>query len=391
MNKPEPVIVTGFISEYPYGGVAWQTLHYIEGLRRSGFDPYYFEETGTWPADPKHGLAFLSDVMEAHGLEHRWICRSSALGKTIGLSEPAFADVLTSTSALFNVTGSTLLGEEFLAVPIRLHIETDPVEFQLKRAIELAGAVSQDDERYFEYRANIDLHTHLFTFGENFGATDCDVPNVDYRFIPTRQPVVVDWWAGSPPSDGGSFTTIANWDQRGEKDVVWQGEEMSWTKGREFLRFIGVPESTGETFELALSSAPEDVRDRLAAAGWTVSDAVAASRTPDVYRNYIQRSRGEFTVAKYQYHRLRCGWFSDRSACYLAAGRPVVTQDTGFGNILPVGEGLFPFSTVEDVCEATEAIATDPERHQTAALEIAREYFDAEKVVGDMLREVGLL
>ena len=233
------------------------------------------------------------------------------------------------------------------------------------------------------------MPTRLFSYGENFGAPDCDVPLGRWHYIPTRPPVVLDWWqTEAPAAVSAPFTTVGNWRQS-SKELVWNGRRLSWSKDEEFARFLDLPVRSAQAFELALSFLDEASRTMLIGKGWRVADAAALSR--DTYRRYIQQSRGEFTVAKAQNIVLRSGWFSDRSACYLAAGRPVITQDTAFGNIIPTGRGLFAFQTMDDVLAAVEAIQADPAGQCRAAREIAAEWFAAEKVLGRVMIDTGLL
>jgi hypothetical protein len=180
------------------------------------------------------------------------------------------------------------------------------------------------------------------------------------------------------------FTTIGNWCQS-DKDIEWNGEVYRWSKHHEFLKCIDLPSRIRQPLELTLARGDQDAIRRLNWHGWSVRDAMTLSGDFLAYRQYIERSRGEFTVAKDQNIRLRSGWFSDRSACYLAAGRPVITQDTGFGNVLPVGNGLFSFRTVEDIVAAFDRIHEDYDRHSQAAKDIAREYFSAKHVLGSLL------
>jgi GT2 family glycosyltransferase len=199
----------------------------------------------------------------------------------------------------------------------------------------------------------------------------------------------MDFWAerGTAPDD--RYTTIGNWRQEW-REIKLDGETYSWSKHQEFLKFLELPSRSGTRFELALAGCEGDDRRMLDDHGWAIRDALPLSQNIDIYRQYICGSRGEFTVAKDQNVRLRTGWFSDRSATYLAAGRPVITQDTGFGNVLPTGEGLFAFSTLDDIVGAIESIEADYARHSRAATAIAREYFDAERVIGRLLQEVGM-
>jgi hypothetical protein len=219
------------------------------------------------------------------------------------------------------------------------------------------------------------------------------VPVKTFRYTATRQPIILDWWRPSSarqsiPLTDGCFTTISSWRQA-ERDIEWQGELYTWSKHHQFLRFLDLPSRTAQALELALAGDADAVQ-LLTVNGWRVLDACNLSKNIGSYHDYIVGSRGEFTVAKDQYARLRSGWFSDRSACYLAAGRPVVTQDTGFGNILPVGEGLFAFNSMDEILAAFAAINSDYEKHTGAARAIAEEYFRAETVLGKLLEDLGV-
>ena len=200
---------------------------------------------------------------------------------------------------------------------------------------------------------------------------------------------MLDLWSGGAAEDNGLFTTVGNWKQRW-RTLKFKGETYTWSKHDQFRRFIDLPKRFGPRFELALSSISKSDRGLLERRGWLVRDALALSREPGPYRSYIGASRGEFTVAKDQNVRLRTGWFSDRSATYLAAGRPVITQDTGFGSVLPTGAGLFAFSDVGDVAAALEAIDADYGAQAAAARDVAREYFGHDVVLGRLLDDLGM-
>ena len=231
-------------------------------------------------------------------------------------------------------------------------------------------------------------HQVHFSFGENFGAPDCKVPLQRFQWIPTRQPVILDLWNNSFPADGRPYTTIATWENKG-KDITYNGETYYWSKDREFMKVIDLPRRRSARFELAVGR-EEKVQQILRDNGWGWSDSIDISRDLERYRNYILHSRGEFTVAKDQNIRLRSGWFSDRSTCYLAAGRPVINQETGFSNWLPTGRGLFTFQTMDDILAAVDTIESDYEGNSRAAREIAREHFAAEKVLGKLMQQAGL-
>src|SRR5262249_20332972 len=220
--------------------------------------------------------------------------------------------------------------------------------------------------------------------------SDCPVTPFPRLRAKTRQPVLLDLWESGPPAKN-EFTTVCNWKQDG-RDIDYEGETYYWSKHREFLKFIDLPRRIRQPVELATGLVNVDpaVQRMLESHGWRLVDAHPFTTDPWPYRDYVRASPGEFTVAKDQNVRLNSGWFSERSACYLAAGRPVITQDTGFGKFLPTGEGLFAFKTMEKILAAFEAIRSDYDRHSRAARAIAKEYFKAETVLAKLIDDLGL-
>jgi hypothetical protein len=407
MSRDLRLVIMGILGRTPLAGVSWQVLHYLEGFRRLGYDIYYIEDTGGWAYNPRrktddneseytyaincqYAVNYVAKLMSSFGLQDAWAYRSRVDGRVFGLSETQVSRLFEKADALVNLTGSTCLLEEHTRVPVRIYLETDPVMRQIE--------VVRGDRKAIDLLA---AHTHHFTYGENLGAPDCGVPVTRFNYLPTRQPIVLDWWTpdwrlssgvNGRPDIPARFTTIAKWRQPG-KDIEWNGETYSWSKHVEFLKFIDLPRRTQQEFELALAwenEKDEEVIPQLTSFGWNVVDAISLSLDIVPYRDYILGSRGEFTVAKDQNIRLRSGWFSDRSACYLAAGKPVVTQDTAFGNILPTGRGLFAFRNMEDILSAIDTIESNYEGHCRAAREIAEEYFAAEKVLGSLMERAGL-
>jgi hypothetical protein len=323
------------------------------------------------------------------GLNQAWCYRDVASGGLYGCSERELEQTLAAADVLINLGGITALREEHVRIPVRVYLETDPVAPQL----EVAKG----------YRFTIELlaaHTHHLTYGENFGAPDCGVPLGRFDYWPTQPPVVLDWWDphDGPDSNAGGllvgpherpFTTIANWRQRG-KDIVWRGRLLTWSKDLQFMPYLALAHRVRAPIELALAGANEETVSLLRAAGWRVRPAGPLSNDLDAYRDFIRSSAGEFSVAKEQYEALRSGWFSDRSACYLAAGRPVIVQDTGFGRVLPTGEGVLPFSDIAEAVAAFESVLAEYDRHCRAARAIAHEYLRAEKVLGALLDYVSV-
>jgi len=392
------LVVLGILGASPFAGIAWQVLHYLEGFRRLGYDVYYVEDSGIWPYDPEqqtvtgdchYTVNYIAKLMGWWGHPDRWAYRARYMDERVyGLAESQISNLFEHAEVVINLCGATELREEHLKVPIRIYLETDPVLPQIEIAQGRQSRISL-----------LQSHTHHFSFGENLGATDCRIPPVHFNYQTTRQPVILDWWEAPETyslESGHRFTTVASW-QQSQNDIEWNGEMYSWSKHYEFLKFIDLPRQIKQPLELALAcsdahgklSFPE-VSQRLRSHGWQIIDAIGLSKNILPYRDYILSSLGEFTVAKDQNIRLRSGWFSDRSACYLAAGRPVVTQDTGFGNFLPTGEGLFAFNTIEEILAAFEAINSDYDRHRRAARAIAEEYFDAETVLAKLGEDSGL-
>jgi hypothetical protein len=389
VHKPK-IVVLGRMCEEPVAGVVWQVLHYLVGLTRLGFEVYYVEWRGNWlphPIDPDVDAGWqrvmVGEVLQEYGFSGRWICRAEhiAPGCTFGdLPVDELPRLYREAEAVINLTASHTLEGDQLCCRRRVYLETDPGLPQVR--------LSAGDERMW---ALVRAHTHHFTFAENLYGDDCLLPKPDLEYRPTRQPVVLDLWHPPAAPYCPAFTTVAKWKKsRGQRVICLNGETFHWSKDLEFGRFLDLPKRISQRIELALATVPEDDAAMLGAHGWLVADAAIVSRSLEEYRHYVHFSRGEFTVAKDLNIRTRSGWFSDRSACYLAAGKPVINQDTGFDHILPTGEGLFSFRTMDDILAAFDAIQTDYAKHSRAAFEIAREYFDAGKVLGDLLERLGV-
>jgi hypothetical protein len=230
-------------------------------------------------------------------------------------------------------------------------------------------------------------HDLYFTVGANVGSPRCSVPTLGLRWRPTWNPVVLDWWAGEWPLQRPYFTTIADW--RGYGYLEFEGKLLG-PKAEEFRKFVQLPRMVHEPIELALCIGPEDPDGGyLQGQGWKL-ESPAVATTPEGYRDYVAGSLGEFSCAKGGYVGTHCGWFSDRSACYLSAGRPVVAQATGFEDHLPTGKGLFAVRSVEEAVDAIQSVRRQPDAHAAAARAIAREYFDSETVLRHLLAQAGV-
>jgi hypothetical protein len=381
-------VVLHLAGRYPLGGIGWQAIHYVLGLARLGHDVYYVEDSGgAYPYDPRvrsvvkdssHGVTFLASVMGRFGLADRWAYVDGVTGIHHGLSHDRLADLYRDADAIFNVCGATRLTEEHLRCPIRVYVETDPVFEQIR--------VAEGDRRAI---LALEDHTHHFTYGENLGQPDCPIPLEKFAWRPTRPPVIQDLWTTAFDPRAERFTTVATWKNVG-KDIRFRGETYLWSKHLNFLKVIDLPSRTRQPLEMALEMDDSVMRDLLVQNGWILTDAFQVSRDLTTYQHHIQRSRGEFTVAKDLVARTRSGWFSDRSVCYLAAGKPVVTMDTGFGKYVPAGVGLLPFETVEEAAAALDEVNRDYERHSREAGRIAQEYFAADRILSQLCREADL-
>jgi hypothetical protein len=387
LPSPRRIVVLHLAGRYPLGGIGWQAVHYVLGLARLGHDVYYVEDSGAHPYDPRvksvvedssYGVAFLADVMGRFGLGDRWAYVDPVTGVHHGLSRGRLAELYRDADALFNVCGATRLHEKHLRCPIRVYVETDPVFEQIR--------VAEGDRQAIIALGD---HTHHFTYGENLGQPDCPIPLEKFAWRTTRPPVLPDLWDTPFDPRAERFTTVATWKNAG-KDIHFRGETYLWSKHVNFLKVIDLPARTSQPLEMAFQVDDDATRDLLAGHGWRLADALAVSRDPMAYRRHIQQSRGEFTVAKDLVARTRSGWFSDRSVCYLAAGKPVVTQDTGFGKYVPAGEGLLTFDTVEEAAAALDEVNRDYAHHCREARRLAEEYFAADRILAELCRNADL-
>jgi hypothetical protein len=387
--KPRSIVVVGTVASNPYAGMAWMHMQITAGLRRLGHDAYYFESTSAWPYDPvrktavndsEYAVPYLKRIAEEFQLGDRWAYRRSYSDKQwFGPARNKAEELLARADAVLNVTGATRFAEEGLKVGRLVYLGTDPGVHEI--------GFARGDE---DVRTIIEEHDDFVTYGENIGSPKCAIPPLPRLRATTRQPVLLDLWRDGPPSKR-EFTTVGNWRQAG-RDIDFNGDTYYWSKHREFLKFIDLPMRVQQPVELATGAEnlSHEESALLQSNGWRVVDAHPITKDPRPYRDYVRASRGEFTVAKDMNVRLQSGWFSERSACYLAAGRPVITQDTGFGSVLPTGAGLFAFNTMDEILAAFEAINSDYERHSRAARSIAEEYFRAETVLAKLLEDLGL-
>jgi hypothetical protein len=313
------------------------------------------------------------------GLGDRWAYHAlHEDGACYGMDLSALERAYRSADVIVNLHGGTVPLDEHVSTGRLVLVSTDPGRLEIELFDGHAPSIRL-----------LEAHCAAFTFGENYGRPSGGLPVSDrFRILPTRQPVVLNLWENAA-APGSRYRTVANWRQVG-RSLRFGGVWYHWSKDLEFSKIAEVPLRSGLGFELALSNFDEDDRAQLEARGWLVRDAASFHTETGPYRTFIQESRGELTTAKDSNVRLRTGWFSDRSATFLAAGRPVVTQDTGFGEVLPTGKGLLPFTDLDSALAALDTIESDHTAACRAAAEIAREHFDYRVVLSRLLADVGV-
>jgi hypothetical protein len=367
------ILFAGIIARYPFGGVTWCSLMYLLGLRALGHEVFYIEDTGECvydpianarSIDPAYGTSYIQSVLEPFDLGDRWAFVNYD-GSYHGRDRQAVRQYAAGADLFLNLSGgSWFWRDEYAGIPRKAFIDSDPGFTQL--------AIAKAEPWYVAFFKQFD---RLFTFGANIGTPACPVPVGDFSWRKTWQPITLEHWRTDRPP-GDRLSTVMTWQIESFTDV-------GGNKDQEFVKFIDLPSKTTQPFELAVNG-PQSL---LRAHGWQTVDAMSVSRTPWDYREFIQRSRAEFGVAKHTYVSTASGWFSDRTECYLAAGRPALVQDTGWTAHLPSGDGLLSFTTPAEAVAGIEAINRQYERHARRAQEIAREHFEAGRVLTRLLAE----
>ena len=366
------------------GGATWAVLQYLLGFKRLGHDVYFVEpieqaavRPSGAPLASSANAAYFGEIIAEFGLERSAALLLKDTQQTIGLPYEQLRQVARRADVLVNISGmltdKTLLRD----IPLRVYLDLDPAFVQLWHAAQ-----------------GIDMrfagHTHFVTIGLAIGTPGCDVPTCGRRWITTLQPVVSARWPVAGRVSYDALTTVANWRGYGsiEHAGVFYGQ-----KAHALRQFIDLPTRTEEQFVLALAIHPDETRDlaALASNGWQLLDPTRVARTPADYQRFIQGSKAELGIAKSGYVAAGCGWFSDRSICYLASGRPVIAQETGFSRFLPTGAGLLAFETCEDVLASIEMLRRDYPQHARAARAIAEEHFDSDKVLTRLLHNIGAI
>jgi hypothetical protein len=381
------IAIAGSLAQKPaHGGHTWVLLQYLLGFRRLGWDVLFLDELrpemcvddsgARCPLERSTNLRYFLEVMTRLGLLGSFALLHDRGEGAIGLSRPEVLGRVRRSAFLLNVMGFLSDPEVLAAAPRRVFLDIDPGFGQMWRELGLADVFAGHDD--------------FVTIGENIGRPGCEIPTCGLKWVTTPQPVVLEHWPAAAPLPEGPFTTVASW--RGPFAPIEYRGRTYGLRVHEFRKLVSLPRVTRGRFELALDIHPEETRDLalLDTNGWIRVDPRQAAGDPWAYQEYVRRSGAELMVAKNLYVQSNSGWFSDRSICYLASGRPVLAQDTGVRHLYPTGEGLVTFSTLEEAVAGVEAINGDYARHARAAREIAVEYFDSDKVLTRLLLELAV-
>jgi hypothetical protein len=371
------IIFASAIGRFPIGGNAWSDLQYLLGLRSLGHDVFYLEECGleswvyNWQTEQfttqlDYPTDYVRNCLEPLGFANQWIYRAG--DRSVGMEVDEFSNVC-SQADLMIIRGSpiSLWRDEYKLPQRHIYIDADPGFTQ----ISIAGGNS-------ELANTIEHCDRLFTIGQRLGAEDCLIPTIDRDWLKTLPPIALPCWSAME-DDATHFSSIMQW--HSYREVVYAGVSYG-NKDKEFLKFIDIPHLTKQPFRIALSGG---FPNELSQHGWEVIPGWMASFTLESYQKFVQESRAEFGVAKHGYVATKGGWFSDRSVCYLASGRPILVQDTGLSDWLPMGEGILTFCDQKEALNGIEAINADYEQHRYAARRLAEEYFGSDKVLSSLL------
>lgn len=396
--------MTGLIGQYPFGGVVWDYIQYVIGFRNLGHDVFYLEDSGAWPYDPinktiskdcTYNVHFLSKMMSEFSLQDRWIYRNAADGSFHGLGETMARELMREGDLLVNVSTASWLKHYDLGIKHQMFIDGDPMFCQ--------AGICRDPKS--DYTKRLLAHDSHFTFGLKVGEPDCLAPDTGIEWKKTVQPIALEYWKregdhfvkASPepkqnsfPSLSESWTTVMNW--MSYKPMIWEGEAYL-QKSEEFQKFEELPAKSNHSFSVAMGQGvgAERPTEHLKSKGWHILEPDESIPNHWSYRDFIGASYGEWSIAKHGFVKGRTGWFSCRSACYLAAGKPVLVQDTGWTDVLPSGEGVFAFVTMNDCLTCLDRMKENYKHHCDSALAFAKKHFDSTKVCHELLEQAKLI
>ena len=381
------IVIAGSLAQKPrQAGHTWQFLQYLLGFKRLGWDVLFidrlepemcWDEAGQ-PCEIRQSvnLSYFLDVMRHFGLDDSFALICGPNREFVGLSSEEVNERTRNAEFLLNVMGF-LTDEEILsAAPRRVFLDTDPGFGQMWQDLGLASLFHGHDD--------------YVTIAENINESACGIPRCNLNWVTWRQPIVLEHWPERNGSNSAFFTSIGSW--RGPYSPIEYRGKTYGLRVHEFRKFLDLPQVSSERFQVALDIHSAETKDLelLGAKGWSLSDPQVVARDPLTYKSYIQNSKAEFMATKNIYVDTRSGWFSERSICYLASGKPVLAQDTGIKELYPTGKGLLTFSTIEEAVAGAEEISANYAMHTRAARAIAEEYFDSDKVLPALLRKLNL-
>jgi hypothetical protein len=364
--------------------MAWHYLQYVTGLVALGHDVYFVEDSDDYPScydpnrhvtdrDATFGLEFTARVFDRVGLGGRWAYHDAHTGARHGPAGGRMEEICETADLVLNISGANPLRSWLENVPVRVFIDTDPVFEQIRQL-----TVPERRQRALQ-------HNVFLSFGENIERENHTIPRDGHPWRATRQPIVLDSWPVTPGPESARFTTVMQWESYRARE--YRGVRYG-LKAASFEPYLDLPLRTGPVLELALGT-PSAPRELLRSKGWTIRSPLEVTRDPWTYQEYLRDSKGEFSVAKQGYVKARSGWFSERSAAYLASGRPVLTQETGFSDWMETGEGVVGFTSPEEAVMGAEEIKQRYPEHCLAARTVAEEYFDSGKVLRRLIELAG--
>lgn len=378
------IVLSSFVMRYPVGGVLSNNLQFLTGFHRLGHEAYLVEKAGYDDScfDPERrvdgddcsvGTRRFGELLGRHGLEGRW-CFVDASGNYHGMSRDEIESVFERADLFIDRGMHQTWDEEATGAGMRVLLDPDPGfrQVQLDRAVQRGSSIPIYDAHY--------------TYGHNIGTPASPAPDAGIEWRAVFHPIDTSLYTPTPPPPGAACTTVMNWTPLASVEHAGRSYGM---KDVQFPNFETLPQRVDMPMEVAVEG-PGVPRDRLRDLGWRTVSALDVTSSYDAYHSYLEGSLAEFSVVKDVYHGLRVGWFSDRSAAYLAHGRPVVVQDNGIADHLPTGEGLFEVTDIEDAADALERITADPQRHSLAARRIAEDHLDTSVVLGRFLDELGI-
>lgn len=377
------IVVLGYLVRGPLGGMSWHYLQYVLGFKQMGHEVLFLEDSDNYPScynpdtyltttDPSYGINFITALFKKHQLSGSWAYYDEHADHWFGLAEKKVKDFCDNADLVLSMANMNPIREWWIKIPVRVLLDTDPAFTQLRHI---------EDERY---RKMAEQYTHFFSFGENFGKPDCKIPDDGFDWKPTRQPVTLDLWQVAELTPNARWTTVMLWDG----NIVRHFDGLSFgMKSASFEPYFQFPQMIEDSLELAIGSATAP-RDLLSKFNWNISDSSAIAVSPESFQKFIADSKGEWSIAKQGYVVSNGGWFSERSTGYLASGKPVVVQDTGFSEVIETGRGLFAFNSPSEAKAAIEEINSDYHKHCKYAREIAEEYFNSQTVLANLLNNL---